>query len=214
MNSYNRHMNHRAFGAIELISVLAILAILAALVAPRVLQTVRTTQSTQTVNEAHITQALVAIQGIQPAITAHLAQFGSLASRNGTPLAFPDTYDNFGQVLLTEGLIERPFELGIGTNATLRLIKVSGVTSGTTVTGFNGVYDLDGDGRNDVAGAAFVLEAVVPGVNELEARALNDRLDGSRLGAGPGQSDLLGRLVYLAPAPDGTTTLHIYLMRK
>ena len=80
--------------------------------------------------------------------------------------------------------------------------------------GVNGNYDLDGDGKSDVSGAAFVLEVVIPGVNELDARPLNDRLDGPRLGVAAGQSDFIGRVVYPAAGPDGTTTVHIYLISK
>src|SRR5689334_24360787 len=118
-------MSRRGFGAMELISVLAILAILTVLVLPRVLKITQTTQAaSQTVNDAHLTQVFAQIHSLEPAIAAHLAQFGSLASLNGTPLNFPETYDNFGQVLLSEGLIERPFELKLGNNATLRLVKI------------------------------------------------------------------------------------------
>jgi type II secretory pathway pseudopilin PulG len=207
-------MNRGAFGAIELISVLAILAILTALVLPRVLQTTKVTQAQQTVNEAHLTQVVATLQALQPAITAHLAQFGSLASRNGTPLPFSETYDNFGQVLLTEGLLERPFELSLGTNATLRLVKLSQFSRDAQVDGSNGIYDLDGDGKSDTGGAGYILDAVIPDVREVEARALNDRLDGPRLGAGEGKSDFVGRVIYPTAGPSGMTTVHIYLQHK
>jgi hypothetical protein len=208
-------MNRRAFGALELISVLAILAIVTALALPRVLQTLRAPQTAaETVNDAHLTQVLAEIQSLQPAIAAHLAQFGSLASLNGTTLRFSDHYDNFGQVLLNEGLIERPFDLKVGTNATLRLVKISGISSGTEMNGSNGLYDLAGDGRNNMAGAGFVLEAVIPGLSQAEASALNDRLDGRRLGARSGQNDFIGRVVYPAASADGITTVHIYLAHK
>ena len=207
-------MNRRGFGALELISVLAILAILTALVLPRVLRTTPPAQIPQTVNEAHITQALAELQALEPAIAAHVAQSGSLASRNGTPLAFSDSYDNFGQVLLSEGVIERPFWFNLGTNTTLRLVKLASVSSGTQFDALNGLYDLDGDGHNDMVGAAFVLEATIAGVHEVEASALNDRLDGPRLGARPGENDLVGRVVYLVAGPDGVTTVHIYITRR
>jgi hypothetical protein len=102
----------------------------------------------------------------------------------------------------------------MGTNASVRLVNVSGLSSGSAVDGVNGAYDLRGDGRNDVVGASFVLEAVIPAVTEAEARALNDRLDGPPLGAGPGADDLRGRVVYRRAGPGGHTELHIHIMHK
>jgi len=77
-----------------------------------------------------------------------------------------------------------------------------------------GIYDLDSDGKSDMRGAAYTLEAVIPDVREVEARALNDRLDGPRLGAGEGKSDFVGRVIYPTAAPSGMTTVHIYLQHK
>jgi hypothetical protein len=207
-------MSQRAFSAIELIGVMAILAILTILLLPQITRRTGKPDVFQTVNDAHVIEAVVAIQSIQAAATAHLAQFGSLASLNGTPLSFSGAYDKFGQVLLTEGIIERPFALRLGTNAFLRLVNVSGLSAGSPVNGSSGAYDLNGDGKNAVVGASFVLEAVIPAVSEAEARAMNDRLDGPSLGASPGTSDVLGRVIYRSAGSTGLTELHIYVVRK
>ena len=205
-------MNQRAVSVIELIGVLAILAILTALLLPRISRTVDKPDVVQTVNDAHLTEALVAVQTIQAAATMHLVQFGSLASLNGTPLTFSGTYDTFSQVLLSEGLIERPFATRLGSNAFLRLVNVLGLSPATAVDGLNGAFDLDGDGKNDVIGASFLLEAVIPGVTVAEARALNDRLDGPQ--PNPGANDLTGRVIYRNAELDGHTEVHIYITRK
>lgn len=207
-------MSQRAFGAIELIGVLAILVILLALLLPKISRTISNPEPIQSVNEAHIMQASIALQSLQAAVTAHLAQFGSLASLSGNPLTFATTYDQFGQVLLSEGLIERPFEVSLGTNAIVRLVRVSGLTPTILVDGANGAYDLHGDGRNDVLGASFVVEAVISGVSEAGARALNDQIDGPRLGSTIGRDDLLGRVIYRKAGLDGLTEVHIYILQK
>ena len=207
-------MNQKGFGALELIGTLAILVILTCLLLPRITRIAGKPEVLQTINEAHLTQAASAIQSLQTAITQHLAQFGSLASLNGTALKVDDTYDKFSQVLLSEGFIERPFELRLGTNAFLRLVRSSGLTAATPVSGSNGAYDLSGAGRNAVTSAAFVLEAVIPEVNEAEARALNDRIDGAGLGTSGGNEDLRGRVIYQTPGPSGRTEVHIYLAQK
>jgi hypothetical protein len=77
-----------------------------------------------------------------------------------------------------------------------------------------GIYDLDSDGKSDMRGAAYTLEAVIPDVREVEARALNDRLDGPRLGEREGNNDFIGRVIYQAAGPSGMTTVHIYLLHK
>jgi hypothetical protein len=102
----------------------------------------------------------------------------------------------------------------LGTNAMLRLRRLAGLTAASPSDCTNGAYDLDGDGRNDVLGGAFLVEAVIPQVREPDARALNDRLDGPRLGTGRGQSDSLGRVIYPKPATDGRTEVHIYILHK
>jgi type II secretory pathway pseudopilin PulG len=202
----------RAFSAIELIGVLAILVILAAWLFPRMSRTVGNAGVVQTVNDAKVTEALAALQAVRTAAAAHVAQYGSLASLKGIPLTFSGTYDQFGQILLTEGLLERPFALSLGDQAFLRLVNVAGLSPASAVDGTSGAFDLDGDGKNDVAGASFVVEAVIPGVTEADAQALNDRLDGPR--NRPGADDLTGSIIYRHPPLGGRTEVHIYILRK
>jgi type II secretory pathway pseudopilin PulG len=207
-------MDRRAFSAIELVGVLAILAILTALLLPRLTRNSNKPNVIQTINEAHITEVALAVQSLEAAATAHLAQYGSLGSFAGSPATFSGNYDRFSQVLLSEGLIERPFDVRLGTNSFLRLINATGLTATTPVDGANGAYDLDGSGKNKVVGAAFVLEAIIQGVSEAEASAINARLDGQRLAAPAGKNDLSGRVMYRAVGIDGRTELHIHILNK
>ena len=206
-------MRRQAFSVLELVGVLAILAILTSLLLPRISHVVQRQTTRQTINEAQITEAVIALQSLNTALNAHLAQYGCLACQNGKPLIFPETYDAFGQVLLIEGLIERPFQLGISKTCMLRLRRISGLTSASAIDALNGAYDLNGDGKNDVVGT-IVVEAVLPELDETEARALKDRIDGPRPGSGGANRDLSGRVVCLAPGPDGRTEVHVYLMHK
>ncbi len=204
-------MQQRGFSLIELVGVLAILAILTAFLFPKLSGKINRANIASTVNQAYIVETVAAVQAVQAAIAAHLAQFGSLSSQSGTPLNFDRTYDNFSQVLLAEGLVEKPFSVRLATNAFLRLVRVSGLSLDSAVDGSNGAYDQQGRGKNDVAGAAFVLEAVLPGVTEPEAHALNDQIDGPRLGATSGADDLLGRVIYRKAGLDNRTEVHIYI---
>src|ERR1041384_6386781 len=117
-------------------------------------------------------------------------------------------------VLLSEGLLDRPFAVTMGTKALLRLADVSGLSATTVVDGVGGAYDLDGGGKNDVVGAAYVVEIVISGVTEAEAKAVNDRLDGSALGAKPSGNDLLGRVTSRQPTPGSPREVHIYITHQ
>jgi len=208
-------MTRRAFSLIELIGVVAILAILTALVLPRVTSGKRAPEVIQTVSEAKLTQTAVALQTLPSIITAHVAQSGSLAAVKGTPLVFAEVYDDFSRVLLTEGLIDRPLTVTLGTGSVLRLRKVSALTAASPLNAFDGAYDLSGTGQNAVVGAAYVVELVIFGVNEVEARAINDRIDGPGLGRLAGaRGDVNGRVIYPPPGVDGRTEVHVYVFSK
>lgn len=206
-------MRRQAFSVLELVGVLAILAILTSFLLPRITHVVQRQTTRQTINEAQITEAVVALQSLNTALNAHLAQYGCLACQNGNPLSFLQTYDAFSQVLLIEGLIEKPFQLGISKTCVLRLRRISSLTSASAIDALNGAYDLSGDGKNDVLGT-IVVEAVLPELDEPDAQALKDRIDGPRPGSGGANRDLSGRVVYPAPGPGGRTEVHVYLMHK
>jgi type II secretory pathway pseudopilin PulG len=206
-------MRCRGFSVLELLGVVAILAILTALLLPRISRVAQQQTTRQAINEAQITEAVIALQSLNTALNAHLAQYGCLACQNGKPIIFSEFYDAFGQVLLTEGFIERPFQLSMSKSCVLRLRKTSALTPASTIDGLNGAYDLNGAGKNDVQGA-WVVEAILPEVVEPEARGLKAQIDGSRAGSGGANRDLSGRVICLAPGPDGRTEVHIYLMHK
>jgi hypothetical protein len=81
------------------------------------------------------------------------------------------------------------------------------------VTAINAAYDLDGTGvlPNNATGRV-VLQLVLTGVFEEDARDLNEKLDGRSLGTTSG-ADLLGRVKYAA-ASGGLTDVYIYVAHK
>ena len=158
-------------------------------------------------------QVLASVRAIKTAAAEHCARFGSLASRNGTPFAVPASFDHYDSVLLSEQLLDRPFEARLGTSTTVRLLNVSGHSFEPSVGFVDGAYDLDGHGAG-LAGASYVLEAVISGVSETEAKALNDALDGPALGANPGEDDSRGQFTYRGGDPARAREVHIYIAQQ
>jgi hypothetical protein len=197
-----------------LIGVLAVLAILACLVLPRISHQANPARVAGAVNQAQVDQVLVSVQAIKTAAAEHCARFGSLASRNGTPFAVPASFDRYDALLLSEQLLDQPFGVRLGTGATVRLLNVSGRSFGGSLGFVEGAYDLDGRGAGGMAGTSYVLEAVIAGVTENEAKALNDGLDGPALGANLGEDDSRGKVTYRGGDPAKPREVHIYITHQ
>ena len=193
---------------------MAVLAILATLIVPRVSNRANPARVVGAVNQAQVDQVLASVQAVKAAAAQHCARFGSLASRNGTAFPVGASYDNYDAILLSEQLLDQPFRVSLGTGATIRLLNVAGHSFSSRLGFVEGVYDLDGRGANGVAGASYVLEAVISGVTENEARALNDALDGPALGANPGEDDTRGKVTYRGGEPAQPRDVHIYITHQ
>ncbi len=202
------------FSFIELIGVLAVIAILACVLLPRISRRASPARVAGAVDQAKVDQVLASVQAIKTAASQHCARFGSLASRNGTPFPVAAAYDQYDAILLSEQLLERPFWSKLGTGATIRLLKIDRSSWAGRLGFVEGEFDLSGRGGNDVAGAAYLLEAVIPGVTEAEAEALNDGLDGPALGAGPGEDDSRGMVTYSGGNPAKPREVHIYITHQ
>jgi type II secretory pathway pseudopilin PulG len=200
----------RAFTLIELVGTGAILAILSLLLIPKVFEAL---------HRARINQSLAGCHTIKTATLEHFAKFGLMAASNGVALAVSSSYDRFDAVLLSEGLIDKPFTSRIGTNAQIRIVNVSMLTAGSSIDPRqgNGAYDLDGDGANDIVGAQYVVEAAFLDVTSADAGDLNSQLDGPALGeSGNSGQDTRGRLIYNKPHPQGNwgRNMRLYLTHR
>jgi type IV pilus assembly protein PilA len=208
----NLRRKRHAFTLIEMIGVLAIIAILASLLVPKIFESI---------NNANMSQTVLSCQTIKTAVVEHYAKYLSLASGNGTNLTLPNSgYTNFDGILLAEGLIDKPFAPQIGTSGTIRMVDISGLRTQDNLqfqqqNGMNGAYDLDADRNNDVLGAVLV-EAVIYGVSQADAKGLNDLLDGPILGEAythGNADDDLGRVVYKNVGNNNSPNfeVHIYI---
>jgi len=186
-----------------MIGVLAVIAILASMLIPRVFEAI---------NSARVNATAVACETIKTATADHYGKYGQFDQIYGTnPVSFTAGldvgYDT--NVLMFEQLLDKPFSAKIAggdpsTNSIIQLVK-SGTGNGTTG------YSLDGSGTITTANAAFVLEAVMFGVSQADAKDLNDRIDGTALGAVAGTADAKGRVEYGAGNP---TTVYVYLTHR
>jgi prepilin-type N-terminal cleavage/methylation domain-containing protein len=200
----NQKRNRRAFTLIEMIGVLAVIAILAAVLIPKVFTAI---------NNARVNNAAMSIQTVKTACVDHYSKYGSiLAGPNGTTYGLGTGYDTN---LLAEGFLDKPFLVRIGdgtTNTTVKTISlssISGTVDGTDTTGF----DLAGIGTNNVTGSVMVV-AEITGVEQNDAKDLNDRIDGTSLGADPttaNAADLKGRVKYASYSGTPTNSVYIYL---
>ena len=206
--------NRDGFALIEVIGVLAILVILTFLLLPRISKRVNHIARVDgAAPDARVADTLIAIQSLKAAAQAHYAQFGTLGSPVGSVPAASANGDPYDAQLLREALLDRPFTAKVGTHALVRLVNVSGLSATAPVNGAPGAYDLDGDGRNDVVGERYVVEAVISDVTDADAQALNDRLDGPSLGADAQGNDLRGQVIWNGSPPPAPREVHIYVMR-
>src|SRR5712692_2169638 len=112
----NQTLARKGFTLIEMIGVLAVIAILASLLIPKIFEAI---------NNARVNNAIVSYNTVKTAFADHYAKFGGIAvTTNGAaipagtapPVRVPGLayYDGF---LLTEGFLDKPFSVKIGTNS-------------------------------------------------------------------------------------------------
>lgn len=201
--------SYSGFTLIEMIGVLAVIAILMSLLVPKVFEAI---------NNARINNAAVSCQTVKTAIADHYAKYGTLLSSNGLAItADTGVATNFDTTLLTEGFLDKPLRVKIGTDNSAYVAIVQGLATNVPATGVNSDYNLDGGGIANLAGpaSAAVVQAVIPGVTEADAKDFNDRLDGTALGVPLGNTtgDLVGRVKYAAPV-NGLTKVLVYLTHR
>jgi general secretion pathway protein G len=220
-----RTRRERGFTLVEMIGVLAIIAILASLLIPRVFQAI---------GDSKINNAVTTCNSIKAGVNEYYGRFGIISGSQGvTPLVFvpaagaegvSEDWDRY--TLVADGFIEKPFIVRIGeqvavgspNGSRLRVVKIGAAVVGDGIwvddanASKQGRYDLDGDGDNDIVGGSLLVEACMQNVDTKDAKDLNDRLDGTALGAALGSDDLKGRVKYKVNG--ATATVRIYLAHR
>jgi prepilin-type N-terminal cleavage/methylation domain-containing protein len=205
----NRARQMSGFTLIEMIGVLAVIAILAAVLIPKVFEAI---------NKSRVSNAAMSCNTVKTAIADHYAKAGSLLvdASGATPVTLTAPLETYDQLpLLKEGFLDKPFatKIGDGTmGATGTRVRAFTAPAAAAVdesadTGFI----LDGTGANNEALGSVIVEAVITGATETDAKDLNDLIDGPSLGQPIGTTDLKGRVKYKTGSP---TTIYIYLTHR
>lgn len=193
----------RGFTLIEMIGVLAIIAILAALLIPKVFSAI---------NDARINNACISIDTVKTAVADHYGKYGKVNSLFGTNDLTQPITNYCAQVLMPEQLIDKLFatKIGGGDPSVNSMIQV---VAGSTTVGGSGGYALDGGTSSTTSNATSVVEAVIYGVSQQDAKDLNDRIDGTALGFPVGTTDNKGR-VQFACSGTTATTVYVYVTHR
>ncbi len=203
----NTQRRRSGFTLIEMIGVLAIIAVLAALLIPRIFSAI---------NESRVNGAALSYNSLKSSAITYFGKYGRFGGNGGTNFTGTELTNGVNNwdsaYLLTGGFIEKPFETKLGTSSN---IQVKGAGASTeTVTATNTAYDLDGNSTvaNEASGT-LVVQAILSGVSEDDAIELNNKIDGTTLGAAAGLQDLKGRVKYAA-ASGGVTDVYVYIAHK
>jgi type II secretory pathway pseudopilin PulG len=216
MSNSKLHRKPRAFSLIEVTGVLAVIALLVALVLPKAFNAV---------SDARMNNVAVGIETVKSAVTDHYAKYLSiLVDGTTTPPTTLTTTHRFDLVLLKEGFLDKPFSVrigdGINNSSHTRIEAVNfyapvgnpvQAADGTIGTADTTGFALTGGTTNSISSDALV-EAVITGVNESDARDLSQRIDGpTKSAAALGTSDFRGRVKYTAGTP---TTVYVYIAHE
>jgi len=199
----NQRKSSQAFTLIEMIGVLAVIAILASMLIPKIFEAI---------NNSKINNAAVSYNTVKTALADHYAKWGSLLSSNGTVFTTSASIaTNYDKLLVSEGFLDKTFQVKIGTTNT-HIQVVDSLANNVAADTSNSAYDLDGTGTANDASGGVVVEAVITGVTENDARDLSLRLDGDLLSTpATGSDDTKGRVKYAAASP---TTVYIYVTHR
>ena len=201
----HQRKSRQGFTLIEMIGVLAVIAILASMLIPKIFESI---------NSSRISNTSGTYNTVKTALADHYAKFGSIVSSNGTSV-LPVPMNNYDDVLVTEGFLDKPFAVKIGDGSVANDVKLAiALTTTATPTATDAAYDLDGDGTNDARPGSVVCYALISGVVASDAYDLSKRLDGDVMSIATG-ADLKGRVKYADPATTGgATDVYVYITHR
>ena len=193
-----RSNKRSGFTLVEMIGVLAVIAVLAALLVPRVFAAI---------NESRINNAVSGVNSLKAAAMQYFGKYGCFGDANGGQISA--TTNDWDQVLLKTGMLERPFETRLGaTTNTIRL--VTGGTVSAAVSPTSDSFDLSGSGSVDTSSAKAVVIAVIQGIAADDAAQIDQRIDGKTMSYPVDTTYSKGRVKW-----DGATeTLKVYIAHK
>jgi len=201
--SLNQKSARKGFTLIEMIGVLAVIAILASLLIPKIFNAI---------NQSRINGTVLSYNTVKTAVMDHYGKFGAFNAMAGGATASAAQLGSYDSLLLSEGLVDKTFQVKVGDGTTNTLVRCIVPPTSTNAVNFaDGTYDLDGVAGVETAGSQYVAEAVITGVAEIDAQAISTILDGPTLSTAIGTDDKVGRVKYAKGSP---TTLYIYIAHR
>ena len=194
-----------AFTLVEMVGVLAVIAVLSSFLVPKIFSAI---------NESRLNNAVASLNSAKSASTVYFGKygrFGTLAGKIETN-ALVINWDT--EVLMPEGLLEKPFGPRLSETAYIQIIDA--VSKDTDAAFNNCAYNLDLKttvNKNDSYGYK-VIEAIFKDMSKEDAWELSYRIDGDvgTLEDKGGNEDLVGRVKYKIEGSLGD--VRVYLAHK
>lgn len=193
------------FTLVEMVGVLAVIAVLSSFLVPKIFSAI---------NEGRLNSAVASLNSCKSAATVFFGKYGRFGTLGGKAETNALVINWDTEVLMPEGLLEKPFGPRLAETAYIQIID--GVSKDTDPAYDNPAYNLDNKplvNKNDAYGYK-VIEAVFKNITKEDAWEMSYRIDGDlgTLEDKAGNEDLTGKVKYRILGSIGDC--RIYLSHK
>lgn len=205
MKHPNPSPSRQGFTLVEMVGVLAVIAVLSSFLVPKIFSAI---------NESRVNNAVASLNSAKSASITFFGKYGRFGTLGGKIETNGLVVNWDTEVLMPEGLLEKPFGPRLSETAYIQIIDA--VSKDTDPTHLNSAYNLDNKplvNKNDAYGYK-VIEAIFKDITKEDAWELSYRIDGDTgtLDDKSANEDLTGRVKYKIEGSLGD--VRIYLAHK